>query len=520
MIYMKDYKTIKNLNQAKKSKQEISRRTGFDPKTIRKYLKMSGEEFVKYSDKLKNRMKVFEPYKTDIIEIFKKNNNKQVYKSSIYDYLREKYSELPGSERTLRNYITYLKKAGEIAQVPERKYEPVEETPPGKQMQLDFGEEKIAGGGKEYIFATLLSHSRARYVNTQEHLFTTLEVIAHLLDSFTYFGGIPEEIVIDQDRTIVVNENHGDVLLTKEFETFRQEQGFEFYVCRKADPETKGKVENLVKFVKSSFFSARTFESHSQVAESLNLWLERTANGRICQSTGRIPAVAMQEEKPYLMPLKDSIFCKDDILNFERRIADKCSLVSIGSNKYSVPVEYSGKEMLILRREDTISIYDIKTKEEIATHKRANIRGKTVKNTNHYRNKENNIRQSLEHLRKLYDVPDWESFVEMNYKTYQRYFRDQIKLSERYLPHIKDSGYLNSALKLCIEMKSYSFKHLHESYIYYEQLGENKITDIIPEVKAGINNIRQKDMRENVEKRNVAYYNSLLSVLGFIGAVL
>jgi transposase len=33
-----------------------------------------------------------------------------------------------------------------------------------------------------------------------------VDVIQHLLDSFAYFGGIPKELVIDQDKTMVVSE--------------------------------------------------------------------------------------------------------------------------------------------------------------------------------------------------------------------------------------------------------------------------------------------------------------------------
>jgi transposase len=47
-----------------------------------------------------------------------------------------------------------------------------------------------------------------------------------------YIGGIPEEIVIDQDSTLVVSENHGDILLTKGFTQFKEEMGFRLYVCR------------------------------------------------------------------------------------------------------------------------------------------------------------------------------------------------------------------------------------------------------------------------------------------------
>ena len=65
--------------------------------------------------------------------------------------------------------------------------------------------------------------------------------------------------MIDQDKLMVVSENAGDIIYTKDFKYFLQETGLEMYVCRKADPETKGKVENLVGYVKGNHLSVRSF---------------------------------------------------------------------------------------------------------------------------------------------------------------------------------------------------------------------------------------------------------------------
>jgi transposase len=85
--------------------------------------------------------------------------------------------------------------------------------------------------------------------------FRTLDVIRLLLDAFDYFGGRPEELVIDQDRLMIVSENAGDIICTKEFQQLVDEQEVGLRVCRRADPESKGKVENLVKFTKGNFLS-------------------------------------------------------------------------------------------------------------------------------------------------------------------------------------------------------------------------------------------------------------------------
>ena len=99
----------------------------------------------------------------------------------------------------------------------ERLYIKVPELPYGKQLQIDFGEYKTASGLKVYIFAGILSSSRYKYVSAQAKPFTTMDLIKHLLDCFIYIGGRPEEIVIDRDRTMVVSENKGDIIYTRDF---------------------------------------------------------------------------------------------------------------------------------------------------------------------------------------------------------------------------------------------------------------------------------------------------------------
>ena len=60
--------------------------------------------------------------------------------------------------------------------------------------------------------------------------------------AFGYFRGIPEVVVYDQDRTLLVDENLGQLLLTSDFSQYVKAWGYKLYFCRKADPESKGKV--------------------------------------------------------------------------------------------------------------------------------------------------------------------------------------------------------------------------------------------------------------------------------------
>ena len=98
----------------------------------------------------------------------------------------------------------------------------MEELPWGKQAQVDFGEYNMRDGQgkrvKVYFFTMVLSRSRCKYVFHSLTPFTSaLTVYAHI-KAFEYFGGIPSEIVYDQDKVLLVDENLGNLILTEVFQ--------------------------------------------------------------------------------------------------------------------------------------------------------------------------------------------------------------------------------------------------------------------------------------------------------------
>jgi len=74
------------------------------------------------------------------------------------------------------------------------------------------------------------------------------QFVVTLMDlAFAFNEGTTEEVVFDQDSKLLMNENHGDLLLTEKFSRYVQQRKFKLHFCRKSYPESKTKVENLVK---------------------------------------------------------------------------------------------------------------------------------------------------------------------------------------------------------------------------------------------------------------------------------
>lgn len=123
----------------------------------------------------------------------------------------------------------------------DRDYEAVQEIPMGLQLQVDIGIIAVENirtrrYQKLYCIGFVLSNSRYKYGVWFSEPPVAQDMVNALRQCFEWLGGKPKELVFDQDRLIAVNENYGNIIYTKEFETFRQSEKLEVYLCRKWNP--------------------------------------------------------------------------------------------------------------------------------------------------------------------------------------------------------------------------------------------------------------------------------------------
>ena len=493
MVKANMYRKIQSFKRRGFLKGEIARNLRLDPGTVARYYAMSESEYREYAQKHMYRDKVFDERKRSILEVYRENDFKKLDMSAVYDYLEEKHGRLPGSEQTLRNYIKYLTETS--------------------QLQIDFGEYKTRSGLKLYIFAAVLSASRYKYIAFQDKAFTTLDLISHLLTCFDYIGGMPEEIVIDQDSVMVVSENHGDIIYTKDFGYFIQEMDLKLYVCRKADPETKGKIENVVGYAKKNFLSVRDFKELGEAQESLLRWLRRRANGKISQATKRIPADVIEEERKHLRAVRNSIYRTDSLIGREARKADENALISVSSSQYSVPAGYKNRSVEIYTTETQLFVFDRYTGVQIAEHELSLIPGAKISKREHYRNNGRRTKDMREDVLSMFALDSWKLFVQANFKQFSRYARDQCLYAQRRFQRNVDVGCLDQALRFCLEHKTYSMANLEETYRYYKALAETTEEDVLRKLEPQLKEVSRykKDIR--VSKRDLGVYKSLVSIL-------
>ena len=462
------------------SKKEIITVVGKDPKTVAKYYRMDERDFRCYRQQHMFRDKMLEEYEKDILEAYETNEFAKLNMSAVYDYLEERYGELPANEQTLRNYISYLIQTDKL-RLDERLriYTKVPELPFGRQMQLDFGQYRCRSGLKLFIFAAVLSASRYKYVIFQGHPFRTTEVIDHLLSCFDYFGGVPEELVIDQDRLMVVSENAGDIIYTDDFKYLIEEEEIRMYVCHKDDPETKGKIENVIKYVKCDFFGIRDFKSLEEANTGVFKWLKRRANGKISQATKKIPAILIENEREHLRPVRNSIFRKGSLIGREERLVNEKDRISINACGYQLPSKYRNKTVEVYVTKHKLFVFDIYTGEEIVEYDLSLIPGKIISKREYRRENEKTLQELKDHVIGMFKEENWRCFIDRNFAAFPRYIRDQCVEAKRYF-EAKDIDIfiLNRALEYCLENNTPSFANLNDTYAYFKREHEREDLEI------------------------------------------
>ena len=449
------YQSLKQLHQQGFSIAKISSLTGINWRTIKSYLSMNMEEFNQFIESKSQRKRGLLPYESFVRTRLEKYPDTPA--AQMHDWLRESFPEFPQTAtRTLFNFVIWVRQKYNLPQIkPSREYEMVEETPYGSQAQADYGVYNLRDGiGKrvKVFFITIqLSRSRYKYVWFSGKHFTTELAITGHEQAFAFFQGIPEQVVYDQDRVFIVDENKGDIILTDAFRAYTKERHFDLHFCRKADPQSKGKIENVVKYVKQNFLYNRCFCDIATLNEEVLQWLGRTAN-KLPHGTTKIPPdTAWMTEQPYLAAFPAFI----QTVNSQVYTVRKDNAISYKGNFYSLPLgTFKGKGTVVTAGVDEsiwLIISDLQG-DILCKHMIAVGSGRKVINTDHKRDKSTRIDNLIDEvcLWLAEDAGQGRQFLNVVRKAKPRYIRDQVLLFRDTID-AADKTTISEALAYCCE---------------------------------------------------------------------
>lgn len=276
-------------------------------------------------------------------------------------------------------------------------------------------------------------------------------------------------------------------MLTSQFQAYKQERRFRVYLCRKADPESKGKVENVVKYVKGNFAKNRVFSNLDVWNEKCLAWLGRTGNYNVHNTTKKRPVEVHALEKQHLKPVS-SLFCvENNFVSSITRTVHKDNIIKYKSNRYSVPpgtyrprgdntvyLEIQGEELVI--RDDLQG-------EILAKHPLSHGKGELIKNRQHSRDRSKGIQAYKETvIRQFEDQEKAKTFIDEVAQRYPRYIRDQLQVMQYAITHYRPKA--EAALATSIEKQLWSANDFRDIALHLTRLEEEKrLPDQVKDIK-------------------------------------
>jgi transposase len=323
-----DVQAILGLTAAGWGRRRIARELGCSPETVRKYRRQGGWEA--YG----------KPRRIGVLD-------------GQYDWLKERFLAHNGNADVVRQELASEKGIAVSLRTVERAVEPWRqelraaalatvrfETPPGKQLQADFGETyaRIAGErAKVHLCVLTLGYSRRLVVRAYRHERQVNWLLA-MEEAFRHWRGVPAEVLFDNARALVKEHDPARQVLVfnERLDAFARYWGFLPKACRPYRARTKGKDERGVGYVKTNAVAGREFASWEALEAHLERWSREVADVRIHGTTGEQPLLRFQrEEAAALQPLphKPSFLAERELV----RVVHNDACVEVEGNWYSVP---------------------------------------------------------------------------------------------------------------------------------------------------------------------------------------
>jgi transposase len=334
--------------------RQIARELRVGRDTVKKYLKDPEKTFCSKAP----RPSRLDPFK-DIIAKYL-DDDPQVKATVIFQHLQQ--HGFDGEITILRNYLR--KVCGKT-----KHREPFIrfESKPGEQMQIDWGHFGDLSYGehkrKLYALAVIESYSRKLYV---EFTHSQKQEALHqgLVNAFSYFKGSPQNILVDNMVTAVIERDRSLVRFNEVFLDFLRPFRINPVACNVRAPNEKGKIENAIKYLRQNFWPLRSFTDLKSVQTQVMEWLDTVANVRTHQTTGQRPDDRFKDVS--LRPLPEFL---SDYRETLQVTVYKDFAVRFDCNTYTVPPWGIGKKLTLKADNEIVTIYH--KQKAVATHHRS-----------------------------------------------------------------------------------------------------------------------------------------------------
>ena len=346
------------------SVRRIARELGVSRNTVRKYLRSPG---LPKEKPRRPRESKLDPY----VEYIDGRLAEGLYNCEVL--LRElRERGYAGSVATLKRYVK-PKRLRRQPQATSRF-----ETEPGEQAQVDFASMPYIGEdgsrARLWAFVMVLGWSRSMYVEFIRRCDAATFMRCHI-GAFEYFGGVPRRCLYDNTKAVILERDAaGGRALNPRMLDLSRRLGFEIRLCRPYRPQTKGKVERSIEYVRNNLWPTLRFTDDADLNRQGIAWCDGVANLRVHATTGQRPADRLQIERTVLgrLPERSSLA---PYLREERRVS-RDGYVKWDGAYYGVPWVWATRTVQVAAGAGTVEIWA--GGDRVAMHPRAIGRGQRL----------------------------------------------------------------------------------------------------------------------------------------------
>ena len=120
--------------------------------------------------------------------------------------------------------------------------------------------------------------------------------------AFTYFGGVPGEILCDRMRNVYIGKVAGKARFNTTIQGFAVHYRFKLTVAPAYAAWVKGKVERPYSFIREGFWKGYGFTCLETANRDLRAWLKEK-DERVHGTTHEVVRIRYERELPYLRPV-------------------------------------------------------------------------------------------------------------------------------------------------------------------------------------------------------------------------
>ena len=370
---------ILRLHSLGTGKKKIARALGISPTTVRGIIKSKGKIFTeKITESVPNVNELWVDkmqWKTIELELQKP-----------YTTIKQLHQELAPEDVPYLKFWRALKKNTTINLSTKTRIR--FHYKPGERFEIDYcdgflvHDRKTGKTKKTHLFVCVSSSSDyvfGEFVNTQK----SDEFISVQDRCFTYFGGIPESVIIDNLKSGVKKAHRYDPEINPVYFDYAKHMGFIVIPARPYTPRDKATVESTIGVIQRQFFAEfrnRIFYSLSEMNLVWKLYLEKL-NSSIMKDYGVSRKERFELEKPALKPLPLNRY---ELAEYKTAKVHNDCHIQVNNNFYSLPYKLIGKNVRVKINSKLVEVFDCESYESITVHSKMKGRGEFSTNESHY----------------------------------------------------------------------------------------------------------------------------------------